>query len=492
MNAIKKLSVNALLGCIVFLVLTFPVAGQSFLNLDFEYEAEKGQPRKWAVEGEGISYFAYLDSTIAFSGKNSLHINQQNAKVYTFLRIPSVVIAGKTIKVEGYIQFGNSDSLQCRLVIAGPGSSVSFSSIPAVNSQKGWQKISISGEIPSNFSSDRLLIALQTSGTGAVQFDHVSIFINDIPYGNGPPDFKEPSKREIKILNKNAIPASTIDEPARNLTLLENSIGDATVIGLGENSHGSSPIYKLKLSLIKLLVQKFGFTVFALEMPVAEASRLDRYVQYGEGEKADIVRNLAYKSWQTREMMDILEWIKFYNITASQKVSFKGFDIQGMLADNKADSAKSRDERMAKNIERIIKTAGPGTKIIISADNTHISTESGKMGSYLKDMFGRNYLAWGFTFNTGTYSAYGPQKYYEVHPSFQGTAEYLFSKSRYKDFFLDLRQIKNISVLDLPIGFRNIGSLPQETTQFAEIILRDHFDIIAFISNSYPTTYLKE
>ena len=101
MAGIKRLYLYT--GSIILSLFTLTAAGQSFLNLDFEYSAEKDQPRKWAVEGEGNYYFARLDQGASFNGKNSLHVTQKTAQVYTFLRIPGNDLAGKTIKFEGHM-----------------------------------------------------------------------------------------------------------------------------------------------------------------------------------------------------------------------------------------------------------------------------------------------------------------------------------------------------------------------------------------------------
>ena len=570
-----KAACNTVFVC-VMLCLGNIVIAQSFLNLDFEYSVTRAQPRKWAIEGEGESFSAQVDSKAAKSGQSSLYVTQKKSELYIFLRIPGRDIAGKRIKVEGYIKFARSDSLEARLLFAQPGHRP-VSSNPVDANIKDWQPISNEIDFPANFSSDRLLVALSTSGTGEFWFDHVKITIDGKPYGIGKPDFGEPRRKEIETLNQMAVPIKYPDFNLEDKELgrFKNIIDKASIVSLGENSHGSSSIYKCKLGLVKYLIKELGFTVFALEAPVVEADIINQYVLYGKGTKEAVIRNLAYKSWQTQDMLSIIEWMKSYNQKTNNKVEFLGFDMQnGTLAlqavedfakahdENlarqllalkkinqqdtngrqnweatykkadlifkylnskndlvylgiesnslsrikhymhvylqslslhyKTDSTRSRDEYMAENIDWIIKKSGNGRKIILSADNTHVSKESSKMGSYLKSIYGEKYLAFGFTFNTGMYSAYGEKKYYEVYPSYAGTYEYLFSKCWYKDFLLDIRKITNISLLDRPTGFRSIGSKPQETTQFTDIVLKTHFDVIVFLENSIHTIYLTE
>ncbi len=322
--------------------------------------------------------------------------------------------------------------------------------------------------------------------------------------------------------------------------------------------------------MIKFLVENEGFSIFALESPTVEADRINDYVSFGKGTIEEVTKDLVYPSWQTQEMIDIIQWMKAYNQSAKKKIEFRGFDMQNGLSalkavedfakindstltaslleldklyseptkddqkwklvvqktdeinlyltskkysvadpkyfermkhymniflqslssDSKSEKTKTRDEYMAQNINWLIENSGDDIKIILSADNTHITKASGKMGYFLKEWYGDKYLAFGFTYNKGSYSAYGPEQHYEVHPSFVGTYEYYFSKSKFKNYFLDIKSITDIEILNQPAGFRSIGSRPQETTQFTEINLKNHFDVIAYIENSVHTVNL--
>ncbi|MEO6329262.1 MAG: erythromycin esterase family protein [Ginsengibacter sp.] len=549
---------------------------QVFLNVDFEYGVYKSQPRKWAIEGEGETYYAWLDSTVAKSGNKSLYTTLKKAVVYTFLSIPGELVAGKNIQIEGYIKFKSVDSLESMFMFRNPAGGKPIASQPIKAKSGEWTHVSHQASFPDNYSADRLLIALIASGTGEFWFDDVTIKIDGTEFGKGPPDFAEPAKKEIAVLNKMAVPITSLaaDSDFTDLVPLSRITENANIVALGENSHGSSSIYKLKLRLVKYMVEKQGFLIFALEAPTVEADRINDYVLYGKGTLTDVIKNLVYPSWQTQDMIDIIQWIKFYNKTAARKVEFKGFDMQdgisavnavedfakindtGLLASltdlkkcyddaknrkqqwdlvyqksetiyqileaeshlpdrnieaktfsrvkhymnvfvqslsfqQKSEKTKSRDEYMAQNIDWLVKNSGR-RKIILSADNTHVTKANGKMGSFLNDWYGKKYMTFGFTYNQGSYTAYGPEKYYQVHPSYAGTYEYFFSKSKFKNFLLDLRMIDDMPALNSVAGFRSIGSMPQETTQFTEINLKKNFDVIVYIENSMHTIPLSK
>ena len=122
-------------------------------------------------------------------------------------------------------------------------------------------------------------------------------------------------------------------------------IGTATIVGLGENSHGSGSTFKIKHQLIQSLVSEMGFSVLAMESPAPEADRINHYIQGKGGDIKDVIRYLGFKSWQTKEVMEVLQWLKEYNNSHTNKVQFRGFDIQSkeVAIDTLQAFAKSHD-----------------------------------------------------------------------------------------------------------------------------------------------------
>jgi erythromycin esterase len=557
-----------LLAVIVWVIPHRGIA-QVFSNLDFEYGVYKSQPRKWSIEGEGENYAARLDSTQNKSGAKSLYVTLKNAQVFVFLAIPGKLVAGKQVQIEGHLKSASSDSIVTMLMFHDPAGGRPIASPPNPKS-KDWTLVSHQASFPQSFSSDRLLVALMAEGTGQFWFDKVRITVDGQDYGNAEADFRDPTKNEIEALDKAIIPIRSLaaDHKTTDLTPLKQIVAKASIVALGENSHGSASIYKLKLRMIQYLVESEGFSIFALESPTVEADRINDYILTGKGTKDQILKDLVFPSWQTHEMVEIIEWMKLHNQKSPNKIQFRGFDMQNgssaleavadftkrhdstfatevfeleklysdstkddqkwklavqraegvnkhlnaqkysninpdyverirhymdifsqsISSDYKSEKTKNRDEYMAQNVNWILKHSGD--KIILSADNTHVTKASGKMGYFLKEMHSDKYLPFGFTYSKGTYSAYGPEQHYEVHPPFAGTYEYFFSKARYKNFLLDLRSINNIDLLNKPGGFRSIGSRPQETTQFTEIDLKSHFDVVVYIENSVHTERL--
>lgn len=550
------------------------VQAQYFWNTDFEYGVYKSQPRKWSIEGEGEKYTAYLDSEESKSGNKSLFMSLTNAETYTFLSIPGELVTGKTISVHGYIKAQISDSIEVRLLLFNPAEGNVLVSADQKLVENKWEPASLKASLKENLDSNNVLIAVLASGSGSFWLDAIQVNIGGKNFGDDAPDFREPTKHEIARLNEKALPFEMKPDKkeTQNFKGLSDLVGNARLVALGENSHGSSSIYELKLRMIKYLVEQEGFSIFALEMPTIEADYINNYVQYGRGNIDQVLTKLTYPSWQTREMIDIIQWIKAYNDQHENDIAFRGFDMQNgwsalgavkdfaasydsvLLAESEAvielyerslkngqleepllkksrdivrylsknrfsesplgqvetirhymdvfgqslalrfglDHAKSRDEYMAENIRWILENATDRSRIIISADNTHITEAGGKTGSFLKRWYGEDYVSFGFTYKKGTYSAYGSEPFYEVHPPYVGTYEYFFSKGQHKNFILDLREPLNIPILNQRSGFRSIGSRPQEVTQFYEMDLKKHFDAVVFLDTSRHTSYLKQ
>ena len=56
-------------------------------------------------------------------------------------------------------------------------------------------------------------------------------------------------------------------------------IGDASVVLLGEASHGTHDFYQERAGLTKRLIEEKGFRILALEADWPDALRVHRYVQ---------------------------------------------------------------------------------------------------------------------------------------------------------------------------------------------------------------------
>lgn len=133
-------------------------------------------------------------------------------------------------------------------------------------------------------------------------------------------------------VKQNAATLATTD-PTASLTDLEplrEMVGTAHIVGLGEGTHGTREFFLLKHRILRFLVERMGFTTFAIEATSPEADDLNRYVMTGEGDPERLLSQLYFWTWRTQEVLDQIRWMRQWNSTApaNQRVQFRGFDMQ--------------------------------------------------------------------------------------------------------------------------------------------------------------------
>ena len=115
--------------------------------------------------------------------------------------------------------------------------------------------------------------------------------------------------------------ACMIDE----LTIHEN----ARVIGLGEATHGNAEFQELKLDVLKVLAEQYGADCFAMEMDYGEGVIINDYINGHSDMSIDEVMNhISFTIYRTEDIRNLIEWMKGYNRTHSDNLSFYGFDLQ--------------------------------------------------------------------------------------------------------------------------------------------------------------------
>lgn len=105
---------------------------------------------------------------------------------------------------------------------------------------------------------------------------------------------------------------------------------NVSVLAIGEAAHSSREFQALKLSVLREVVEKQGYTAFALEADYSECADINRYLQSGEGKPEELVQKFSFPIYHTKEMAELLGWIQDWNRTAPEekKVRFYGFDMQ--------------------------------------------------------------------------------------------------------------------------------------------------------------------
>ncbi|MEI5099695.1 erythromycin esterase family protein [Streptomyces sp. PmtG] len=116
---------------------------------------------------------------------------------------------------------------------------------------------------------------------------------------------------------------------AKDLRPLGAMVGGATVVGLGEATHGSHEFFAMKDRVFRYLVEEKGFTTFAQEVSWTTGLRFDAYVRGGPGDvRALVHRELAKTPWDTDEYVKLLTWMRAHNERHPERqLRFMGNDL---------------------------------------------------------------------------------------------------------------------------------------------------------------------
>lgn len=142
---------------------------------------------------------------------------------------------------------------------------------------------------------------------------------------------------------RSALPLKGV-EPGQgfeDLQPLKALVGEATVVGLGEATHGSREFFQLKHRMLEFLVEEMGFTVFALEANLPEAFAVNEFVLEGTGDPVKALAGLRFWTCTTEELLALIRWMRTYNENPAhpRKLRFYGVDMQNpdlALADTRA------------------------------------------------------------------------------------------------------------------------------------------------------------
>ncbi|MFI1603429.1 erythromycin esterase family protein [Streptomyces griseofuscus] len=137
-------------------------------------------------------------------------------------------------------------------------------------------------------------------------------------------------------------PGADPEGPLHDLEPLRDLVGDARVVALGESSHQIREFGLMRRRILRFLIERLGFTVYAMEYGAAEGRAVDAWVQGGSGDIDDLLApaNGAAQGngadgaggsvkglGQPAECGDTLRWLRRHNSVAAQPVRFVGCDI---------------------------------------------------------------------------------------------------------------------------------------------------------------------
>lgn len=150
--------------------------------------------------------------------------------------------------------------------------------------------------------------------------------------------------------------ALRLGEDTRDYDALLESVGDRSLVLLGEATHGTREFYRMRADITMRLLAERGFDAVAVEADWPDAYRLNRFVR---GEGGDPVAQLAFDDfqrfprwmWCNEEVLRFVELLRVFNNVRRQagRVGFYGLDMYSLYRSAEAvvDYLATVDEEQA-------------------------------------------------------------------------------------------------------------------------------------------------
>lgn len=153
-----------------------------------------------------------------------------------------------------------------------------------------------------------------------------------------PPDDPVPASRPRDVLPRVRLEVRPLTGAGDDYDELLRMIDGASVVLLGEATHGTHEFYQQRALITQRLIREKGFNAVAVEADWPDAYRVNRYV-HGEGRDPDAEQALQgfqrFPSWMWRnaDVLDFVGWLREHNAKADSRekqVGFFGLDLYSL------------------------------------------------------------------------------------------------------------------------------------------------------------------
>ncbi len=130
-------------------------------------------------------------------------------------------------------------------------------------------------------------------------------------------------------------------EPHEHFNHVLEHIGDASIVLLGEASHGTREFYHVRAEITRRLIDDKGFDALAVEADWPDALRVSRFIQHAS---QDATAELALGGfqrfpqwmWRNTEVLALINWLRQYNQSdrfiqkPEARIGFFGIDLYSL------------------------------------------------------------------------------------------------------------------------------------------------------------------
>jgi erythromycin esterase len=337
----------------------------------------------WSVETRSpkcTGHFSSQRHSVDYtSGKQSLALHYQGGvctdyQFYAYASLPKDILAGKKIRVTGDLKNQKGAAGFIALVAnKEDGGSESKNTVETNDPESNeWQHVGFDIHVPKNSLNILLVVGLTLKDptleaqSASSFFDNIGIEITGTKEKfSGTTDLQKllPTFDQLTSLNRKLL-VNANDEAT--VAKIAQSLSSSNIVGLGEATHGTKEFQLSKIALIKKLVQSHGYRAVAFEEGFASASDVNDYVTL-KTQDLDLAKTFEITWWKTREVADLIAWMRDYNLEHSDDpVFFSGFDISAFYPLKSISKLKAfvtehyKDEETVSDLDAVMTLAAKG------------------------------------------------------------------------------------------------------------------------------------
>ncbi len=141
------------------------------------------------------------------------------------------------------------------------------------------------------------------------------------------------NKTAINWLTQNSIEIEDANPNSEMVFFKKNEpkkFANAKIYGFGEASHNTKEFFDIKAKFFKYLVKNHGVKTFIMEESYQAESGINEWISGGNGNVKTIANNFNIGFWYTKEIVNLLQWMRDYNYNKppEEQIKFYGMDIQ--------------------------------------------------------------------------------------------------------------------------------------------------------------------
>jgi erythromycin esterase len=274
-----------------------------------------------------------VDSSVFYSGRQSMRISSATTVASTDYAgaaqfVPANLFRSTKLHLSGFVQTqGVTGFATLWLQVYGAQTQISFTDLEpsAPTGTSGWRRYDVYADLTSDAA--QVGFGIRLVGNGTAWFDGLAVDAdgNALSLSAGPP-----RRDQLQWIRQNTIPFTTLDPGVNDAELapLQKIVGNARIVGLGEGTHGTSEFFRMKSRIVSYLARNMGFTIFAIEANMPEAYQMNNYVLNGVGDPKQLLTGMYFWTWNTQEVLDMVTWMRQFNLSGQGRIEFLGFDMQ--------------------------------------------------------------------------------------------------------------------------------------------------------------------